>query len=143
MTNRHTLLPALLIVVIALLAIIAMSSGPSNAPDVAVDRAYPHYICTFNSYCAGEDCQRDIDQSVIAYISHEDGKPRLEIPRMSPRATLTEVPDGLAFESTGGAVEGSLTVFTGGRMDFTATSVEDGEVIEHFASGRCGRLKTP
>lgn len=143
MTNRSTWLPALLIVMIALLAVIAISSGRSNAPDVAGDSAYPHYICTFNAYCEGENCERGIARSVVAYIAHEDGKPRLEIPRMSPRATVTEIPDGLAFESTGGAVEGTLSVFQDGGMDFVATSVSGNEIVEHFASGRCESLKTP
>lgn len=143
MTNRATMLPALMVVVIVLLAIIAMASGRSNEPDVTADAAYPHYICTMNSYCEGENCTRDAAISFVAYLSHEDGKPRLEFPRMSNRAVISEVPDGLAFDSTGGEVEGRVSIFSDGGMDFVATSGEGSEVVEHFASGRCERLRNP
>jgi len=143
MTNRVTMLPALLVVVIVVLAIIAMSSGRSNEPGVTADAAYPHYICTMNSYCEGSYCVRDTAISFVAYLSHADGQPRLEFPRMSPRAVMTEVPDGLAFDSTDGEVKGRVSIFSDGGMDFVATSGEGEDLIEHFASGRCERLKTP
>lgn len=143
MTNRATLVPAFLVVLIVVLAIIAMSSGRSNEPNVTADAAYPHYVCTMNSYCLGGECVRDTAISFVAYLSHADGQPRLEFPLMSPRAVVTEVPDGLAFESTGGEVKGRVSIFRDGGMDFTATSGEGDDQIEHFASGRCERLHTP
>jgi hypothetical protein len=40
--NRSAMLPIIMVVVIILLAIIAMASGRSDAPDVAGDDTYPH-----------------------------------------------------------------------------------------------------
>ena len=140
--NRSTMLPVLTVLVIALLAVIAISSGRSNAPEVAGDTTYPHYVCVINDYCEGDTCSRD-PISFVAYLSHEDGLPRLELPRFSPRATMTEIPDGLIFESTGGEVSGTVTIFKDRGIDIIATSESGGDVVEHYASGRCERLVEP
>ena len=142
-SSRSNWRPALTIITIAVLAIVAISTGQSDAPDIVAEDDYPHVICTFTSYCEGGDCQRGIAQPVIAYISHDDGQPRLEVPRMSPRATITKIDEGLAFESTGGAVEGTLKVFRDGGMDFVGSSVGRDGVIEHYASGRCEPVHVP
>jgi hypothetical protein len=140
--NRSAMLPVIMVVVIGLLAIIAMASGRSDAPDVAGDDTYPHYVCTINNYCEGDTCSRD-PLSFVIYLRHADGLPRLELRGFSPRATLTEIPDGLVFESTGGEVSGTLTVFEDRGIDLTATSWEGNSLVEHFASGSCDRLITP
>lgn len=140
--NRSTMLPVVMVIVIVLLTLIAMASGRSNAPDVAGDATYPHYVCTINDYCEGDTCDRE-PLSFVAYLRHEDGQPRIELARFSPRATLTEIPDGLVFESTGGEVSGTITVFTDRGLDLTATSGEGGDLVEHYASGSCERLVNP
>ncbi len=140
--NRSTLLPVIMVIVIGLLALIAMSSGRSDAPDVAGDDRYPHYVCTINNYCEGDTCSRE-PLSFVVYLRHADGLPRLELRGFSPRATLTEIPDGLVFESTGGEISGTLTVYEDRGLDITATSGEGSSSKEHYASGSCDRLNTP
>jgi len=140
--KRSTMLPVLVVIVIVLLTLIAIASGRSNAPNITGDTAYPHYVCVINKYCEGENCSDD-NISFVAYLSHSDGEPRLELDRFSPRAILTEIPDGVIFESTGGVVSGTITIFDDRGLDLIATSGEGVDEIEHFASGRCDRLITP
>ena len=130
------------VVMIGLLAIIAMASGRSDAPDVAGDDTYPHYVCTINNYCEGDACSSDTF-SIVVYLRHADGLPRLELRGFSPRSTLTEIPYGLVFESTGGEVSGTLTVYEDRGIDLTATSGAGSSLVEHFASGSCDRLISP
>jgi hypothetical protein len=131
-----------MIIVIGLLALIAMTSGLSDTPDVAGDDSYPHHVCTIDTYCEGDECSRE-PLSFVIYLRHADGLPRLELRGFSPRATLTEFPDGLEFESTGGQVSGILTVYEGRALDLTATSGSGSSLKEHYASGSCARLITP
>ncbi len=140
--KRTTMLPVALILVIVVLAIIAIASGRSNAPNVTGDSRYPHHICTVDRYCAGTECTR-VPFSFVVYLEHENGQPRLELSGFSPIASVTEIPDGLLFESVGGAIAGTLTVFNDRGIDLAATSGEGENLIEHYASGRCERLKTP
>jgi len=143
MPKKSTLSSILAILAIVVVIGIAMFSGRSNAPDIAVDRSYPHHVCTFDRYCAGDTCV-DSTQSVVAYLEHEGGAPRLEVPGMSTEATLRETSDRRVFTSTGGDVVGSLTIFPDRTLDFTAT--EEGEdlgIIRHYASGLCQIPHTP
>ncbi|AGI68098.1 hypothetical protein OAN307_c24930 [Octadecabacter antarcticus 307] len=140
--NRSAMLSIIMIIVIVILALIAISSGRSDAPDLVGDDSYPHYVCTTNNYCEGDICSRE-PLSFVVYLRHADGLPRLELRGFSPRATLTEIPDGLVFESTGGDVSGTLTVFEDRGIDLTATSGESSSLIEYYASGSCERLVTP
>ena len=141
---KNSMLPSVLVVLLITLIVgYVMLSGSSNAPDVVVDRSYPHHVCTFDRYCAGDTCV-DSTQSVVAYLVHEDGAPRLEVPGMSTDATLRETSDRRVFTSTGGDLVGSLTVFSDRSLDFTAT--EEGEdlgISRHYASGRCQIPHTP
>ena len=140
--KKSTMLPVLMVIVIGLLALIAISSGRSNAPEISGDSTYPHYVCIINSYCEGDSCSRD-PISFVAYTSHEDGLARLELQGFSPRATLTEIPDGYIFESTGGRVSGTVTIFTDRGIDIVGTSGEGSDMVEHYASGKCDRFAEP
>ena len=140
--NRSTILPVLVVITIALLTLIVMTSERSNDPGTKGDPAYPHYACQINRYCEGETCS-DSPISFIAYLSHEDGEPRLELPRFDPRATLTESSDRYHFESTGGEVNGIVTIFKDRGIDIAGVSDAGGSLKEHFASGRCDRLVEP
>ncbi|MCW1951734.1 MAG: hypothetical protein KIH44_010265, partial [Octadecabacter sp.] len=94
--NRSTMLPVLVVITIALLTLIVMMSGRSNDPGIRGDAAYPHFACQINKYCEGEDCS-ETPIPFVAYLSHADNKPRLELSGFNPRVTLTEVPDGYIF----------------------------------------------
>ena len=138
MKKNSTLLPVAIVGVIGVLALIAILSGRSNAPDISGDPTYPHHVCTFNRYCAGEACVDDA-HSIVAYLRHADGLPRIEAPGMSPRATLEETDEALIFTSTGGSIEGTLKIYDDRGLDFTGFSGEGAELVEHFASGSCDR----
>lgn len=140
--NRSAMLPVATVIVIVLLALIAITSGRSDAPDITGDNSYPHHVCTINRYCTGEDCSRD-PLSFVVYLEHENGRPRLELRGFSPIASVTEIPDGLVFESMGGEVGGTLTVYNDRGIDLSAASGEGDDLIEHYASGTCERLVNP
>jgi len=143
MPKNSTLLPIILVLTIFLLLMIVVASGRSNAPAVTGNPEYAHRICTFNRYCAGQECTSE-PLYIISYAAYDDGEPRLEFDGMTPAATMTRTDDALSFTSSGGTLEGTLTIFRDRDLDFYATSrSEDGEVIEHFASGRCDRLVSP
>ncbi|HCP80503.1 MAG TPA: hypothetical protein DIT67_02550 [Octadecabacter sp.] len=98
------------VITIAFLTLTVMMSGRSNDPGIRGDPDFPHFACLINKYCEGETCTED-PIPFIAYLSHSNNLPRLELPRFNPRATLTETPDGYVFESDGGIVNGTVTVF--------------------------------
>ncbi len=140
--NRSTMLPVVMIIVIVFVVLMTMTAARTNAPDVVADRNYPHHICTTNRYCTGTECTDD-PISFIVYLSDEDGLPRLDFPGWDPRLTLTETINGDAFESAGGETSGTITIFNNRDLDIVAKTVADNDVIEHYASGSCSRLKTP
>ncbi|SMX31249.1 hypothetical protein [Octadecabacter ascidiaceicola] len=140
--KRSTMLPVLVVITIVLLALIVMLSGRSNDPGIKGDPDFPHFACQITKYCEGETCSED-PIPFVAYLSHADSLPRLELPRFNPRATLTELPDGYMFESDGGEVSGTVTIFSGRGLDLTGTSGSEDAPVEHFASGRCDRLVEP
>jgi len=142
MTKNQSFLPIVLVMLVALVAAIVVLSTDSNHGEVAVNDAYPHHVCTFNRYCAGSSCVDDFP-SFVAYTMYEDGHPRIEFPNMSPRATIAEVQDGIAIESRGGALEGTLRIFFTNGLDFVGTSGSGDDLIEHFASGKCTPLIEP
>jgi len=142
MTGRSTMLPIAMVVVIVLLVLIAITSGRSNAPDVAGDDTYPHYVCTFNEYCEGDVCVRE-DRSFVVYMEHANGQPRLELPRVNPVATLTSSTAQRVFETNSGELSGSLTLYPERTFDWVGLSGTADAPIEHFATGRCDRLRTP
>lgn len=139
MPKNSLRLPIILILVITALTAIAIFSGRSNQADVAGDSAYPHHVCTFNRYCAGESCT-DAKVSFVAYLFHADGFPRVEMVGLSPRARLSEDEEGLIFESSGGEVSGTLRIFKNRGLDFVGSSGVGEELIEHYGSGSCDRL---
>ncbi|MDB2369037.1 hypothetical protein N9V68_00425 [Octadecabacter sp.] len=144
MTKRGSMVPIALVVTIAVLAFFAIGTGRSNAPDVTVDANYPHYVCTFNSYCAGAACTRT-PFSIVAYLSHENDQPRLDMPGVASAASL-EQRDGLTIFTTASdpdQISGTLVINSNRNMDWEGTSGEAGDLVEHFGTGRCERLKTP
>ncbi len=140
MKGRSTFLPVLLVVIIGLLTLIAITTGRTNAPDVTADAGFPQYICTFNSYCAGETCTNE-PQSFVIYTAYDDGLPRLEAPRFGPRITLVEEADRRLYVASGGAIEGTFTLLNNRAIDFAGESKADGTVEEHYGMGRCDRLR--
>lgn len=142
MPKNSKFLPIAMVLIVTLVLAIVVLTERTNAPAIAGDGAYPHQICTFNRYCVGDSCS---DEAVyaIAYFTHANGEPRLEITGMSPQATMRETNESVIFTSTGGDVTGKLTIFRNRTMDFTATQGESPSVIEHFASGTCDRPVTP
>ncbi|AKS45990.1 hypothetical protein SAMN05444287_1095 [Octadecabacter temperatus] len=140
--KNSTVLPVLVVITIVILTLTVMMSGRSNDPGIQGDRAYPHYACQINRYCEGNNCS-DTPISFIAYLSHEDGEPRLELPRFDPRATLTETPDRYFFESNDGDISGIVTIFKDRGVDLAGTSGAGASLVEHFASGSCDRLVEP
>ena len=142
MPKNSLFLPVLMVLVIAFVLGVVILTGRSNAPTISADRDYPHHICTFDRYCTGNECT-DQRLSIVAYITHENGEPRLEVPGMAPQATYTANEDRRVFTSTGGDLKGTLTIFRTRALDFTATQGEGNNVIEHFASGQCDRVHTP
>ena len=142
MPKTSKFLPVLMIMVICVSVLIVMLTGRTNAPEIAGDPNFPHQICTFDRYCDGDACT-DEAVSVIAYFTHQNGEPRLEVPGMAVQATLRETDDRVVFTSTGGDVRGSLTIFRNRSLDFVATEGETEPYIEHYASGRCDRPVTP
>jgi len=142
MAKRQTFLPIMLVMMVALVGAFVALSGGSKHDDVTVNDRYPHHICTFNRYCAGNACAENVP-SFVAYTMYEDGHARLEFPNMSPRATLTEDPEGIALLSTGGALEGTLRIFRTNGLDFTGTSGSGDDLVQHFASGNCTPLIEP
>ena len=140
--KRSTMLPVLVVITIALLTLIVMMSGRSNDPGIKGDPAYPHYACQINKYCEGETCS-DTPIPFVAYLSHEGGQPRLELPRFSPQATLTETPNGYTFESNGAEVSGVVTIYKDRELDIAGTSGDGNALVEHYASGTCDRLVEP
>lgn len=132
-----------MIFTIAVLALFAISSVRSNAPDVVADANYPHHICTFNDYCAGSECSRT-PVSFVAYLSHEDGRPRLDMPGVAPRATLEERAVSLVFTSTSiDGISGTLEIPSNRNLKWVGTSGSGDDLIEHYGTGTCERLKTP
>lgn len=142
MTKRFTLLPVAMVLIIGLLALIAIVSGRSNDTGLVGDRTYPFHICTINDYCEGGECSRE-PVSFLVYLEHADGKPRLEMPRVNPTATLEPIRGGLEFETRGGEVSGILNIFSDRALEFIGTSGDASDPVEHFATGSCERLKTP
>lgn len=142
MQRRFTLLPVVMVVVIVFVALFMIFSEPTDAPNVVADRNYPHHVCTFNSYCAGASCSRE-PLSFVAYLSHKDGRPRLDMLGVNPAATLTQSPQELVFETMGGTVSGTLKIFSDRGFDFTGTANGETGVIEHFGTGECERRVTP
>lgn len=146
MEKRATMLPVIMVLVISVLALYAIFSSRSNDPGIVGDRNYPFHICTINDYCEAGDCSRD-PLHFIVYLEYADGRPRLELPRVNPAVTMTTLPDGLAdglvFETRGGEVSGTLNIYEDRQLDFRATSGAGEELVEHFATGTCERLKTP
>lgn len=142
MNRRATFLPIAMVAIISVLALIAIASGRSDAPDVVADSRYPYHICTFSKYCAGPACT-DSNLSFVTYLEHEDGKPRIELAGVNPIATMTRIPDGLQFDTQGGAIDGTLIIFSNRDLNWVGSSGEAEEEINHFASGSCERLKTP
>jgi hypothetical protein len=57
MSRNFTLLPIVCVVVIALLALFAISSERSNLPDITGNPDYPHHVCKFSNYCEGSICR--------------------------------------------------------------------------------------
>jgi len=142
MHKRATFLPVAMVLIIGVLALIAIVSGRSNDTGLVGDSNYPFHICTFNDYCVGPACTRN-GSSFIVYLEHANGRPLLEMQRVNTAASMTTVPDGIAFETTGGVIEGTLTIYEDRVMDFVGTSEAGDDVLEHFGTGRCERLKTP
>ncbi len=142
MAKRPTFLPIMLVMGVALVAAFVVLTSRSEHGEVNVNRQYPHHVCTFNRYCAGDTCL-DETPSFVAYTAYEDGQPRVEIPNMSPRATLSDVQDGIAFTSEGGALEGTLRIFFTNSLDFVGTSGSGSDLVEHYASGTCTPLIEP
>ncbi|WP_296419188.1 hypothetical protein [Pseudooctadecabacter sp.] len=142
--RNFTVLPVLVVLMIAGVTLFMIFTERTNAPDISGDPDYPHYVCTFERYCVGEACTSN-PIYIIAYTEYVDGQPRLEIPGMDPRATLDRTDETLTFTSTGGDVAGRLILFRDRALDFYATSDVEGEPDprEHFASGRCDRLVSP
>lgn len=144
MTGRVTLLPLMLIVTVVVLTLIVMSEGGEDLPDVVVDDRYAHYICTMNAYCIDNDCDRSGNLHFVAYPAHENGRARLEFPGMAPRAQLVEDAERHRFISEGGQVKGTVSIFRdGGGLDMVGFSGDEGNPVEHYASGNCGRLRQP
>ena len=142
MTHRASFVPVVMVVVVALLALIAMTSGRGNDTGLRGDPTYPHHICTFTEYCEGGECSRE-PISFIVYLTHVNDQARLEIPRVSPIADITELDGRRVFETRGGAVEGQFTIFDDLGLDWVGTSRAEEGLIEHYASGSCERLQTP
>jgi len=143
MMKSGSFIPIAMVLVIALLALVAITTQRSNAPNVTADADYPHHICTFNDYCAGATCTRT-PFSFVAYLSHADGEPRLDMPGVNPRATLEELPIGLVFTSTSqDQISGTLEIQTNRNLNWVATSGSGDTLVEHFGTGSCERLKTP
>lgn len=142
MTGRATMLPVYMVVVIVVLAVIAIFTGRSNEPDISGDRTYPHFVCTYTEYCAGDACTRT-PLSFVLYTAHSDGRPRIELPGLSERATLTEDGDALIFESTGGQIEGTITIYRERSLDFAGFAGEGDERMEHYGTGECEAPVTP
>lgn len=137
-----SILPVLVVITIIFLTMIVTMSERSNDPGIRGDPAYPHYACQINRYCEGSDCSA-APISFVAYLRHENGQPRLELPRYNALATVTEVQNGYIFESEGGIVSGTVTIYKDRQLDIAATSEVDGSMVEHFASGSCDRLVEP
>lgn len=119
--------------------IVAMT-GRTNAPSVTGDARYPHYVCTIKDYCEGNTCARDTG-ALIAYLAHEDGKPRVEMAGLSPRATFEQAPQQLIFTSTGGDIQGQLRIYTDRAFDFVGTDSTGS--IDHRVTGQCDRRVGP
>ena len=142
MTNRYTMLPAMLVVVITFLTLFAIMSGRSNDTGLVGDADYPHHICTIDNYCEGPECSRD-PMSFIVYLKHANGQPLLEMPRVNPIATMTALTDGIAVATRGGEVSGVLNIYADRHLDFAGTSGEAKYPVEHYGTGKCERLQTP
>lgn len=140
--RRSTFLPVLVVIVIVILTLIAIRSGRSNAPDLAGDTTYPHYVCTFAEYCEGPTCSRDPVYFVL-YTEHSDGLPRLEAPRFGTRLTMTQYETYRNYASSGGAVTGNITFYPNREFDFTGSALNGNVEVEHFATGTCDRLVRP
>ncbi|MCF2903956.1 hypothetical protein L0666_03065 [Octadecabacter sp. CECT 8868] len=142
MTKRHTMLPIVMVIVIALLALIAILTGGPKDLGVVGNPAYPHHICTFDSYCAGSECNRD-DVSFVVYLEYEDGNPRLEMPGASTITAMERFDNRLEFETSGGEISGTLVLLRNRKFDFIGSAVGDEGIVEHFATGSCMRLHEP
>lgn len=142
MHKRHTMLPVAMVIVVALLAMIAIMQGRSNDTGLVADSRFPSHTCAVTEYCEGPTCSRE-GFAFIAYLDYEDGRPRLEMPRVNPTATLEQTSSGLEFETRGGEVSGILNIYNDRMFDFVGTSGESNEKVDHFGTGRCERLQTP
>lgn len=142
MLKSGSMVPIAMVLAIAVLGLVAITSGRSNAPDVTADANYPHHICTFNDYCVGGTCSRT-PFSFVAYLSHADGEPRLDMPGVSPRATLEERPVGLVFTSRSDQISGTLEIQPSRNLNWVGTSGSGDTLVEHYGTGKCERLRTP
>lgn len=79
----------------------------------------------------------------MVYLAHLNGRPRIELDGMKPTATLVETPEMLLFESRGGAVSGTLSIFPDRKIDFIATSGAGDTLLDHFGAGQCDRCVAP
>jgi hypothetical protein len=140
--RRSTFLPLLMVIVIVILTLIAIRSGRSNAPDIAGDSTYPHYVCTFAEYCEGPDCSLE-PVSFVLYTEYEDGLPRLEAPRFGTRLTMTQYETHRIYASSGGAVTGDITFYPNREFDFAGSALNGNIEVEHFATGTCDSLVRP
>lgn len=138
MPKNSTMLPVAMVLVIVFVVLIFVLTGRTNAPNVTGDPNYAHHVCTFNRYCEGPECTRDAG-SFVAYLTYVNAQPRLEMDRVDPNVTLLQSPDALVFESLGGEIRGTLTIFSDRELDFIAVSGAGETLVEHFGSGSCDR----
>ncbi|MBU2993300.1 hypothetical protein Q4555_01095 [Octadecabacter sp. 1_MG-2023] len=136
------MIPVVMVIVIVLLAIIAMLTGGPKDLGVVGNPAYPHHICTFDSYCAGNECTKDED-SFVVYLEYEDGNPRLEMPGTSTSTTMERFDNRIEFKTSGGEISGTFVLLRNRKFDFIGSAVGDEGTVEHFATGSCLRLHTP
>jgi hypothetical protein len=142
MIGRSNMLPVALAVVIFMLALIAITSGRSNQPEMAGNDDYPHHVCTYAEYCEGPDCTKD-PSSFVLYIEYEDGRPFLDMPRTAGSITVTETVRGLDYETSSGEISGKLSLYPNRYFDWVGTSGPASDLVEHYGTGRCERLRTP
>lgn len=129
-----------MVIVIVFLALIAVSSGRSNAPQIAGDETYPHYVCSFREYCNDSGCTRDRGEFVI-YTAFDDGNPRIEIADMSPRLSFSETNVSRKYETRGGTIEAVFEMFPNREFNMKGASGSGTDVEDHYGTGQCERLR--
>lgn len=140
MYGRSVILPVMMVLVIAFLAIFTILQRGDPNLGLAIEEGYPYQVCEFNEYCEGDTCERGQTPFVL-YHEYNTGQPRLELPRINPSVVRGEVPDGSTFSTRGGEIAAMLTVYNDGGLDWVGTSLSDGREVEHFASGTCRALQ--